>query len=221
MRSMYSMYVLSMGETRKSSPKRFVVIVFERNEKKFYSLSIPEEEIQRNKEIWDIGSMVLVEELEKDGKSQDNPIYKPVGSIDLQRKLSKQELKEFLFTKKINYNDFINNDDTRYGIIKVIDFKEIIFQEDSATNELRAHVSVLMEGLHRPKKVNVKDYRWVQYWNKMRDFNIHEKRRREFTDLFKRYSSDLYLIMYKYYNYEKKRFFDYVSGFHWLYTPKL
>lgn len=217
---LHPMYILSMGETKRFPNKLFAIIVFEKDEKKFYSLSISEEEIQRDKEIWDIGSLVLVEGIEK-VYDKRNPIYKPVGRIELQRKLSKQELKEFLFTKRIRYNDFIKDDGIKYGIIKVVDFEDIIFQEDPNTDELRANISVLLEGMNRHQRVNVKDYRWVQYWNRMRDFNIHEKRRKEFTDLFKRYSSDIYLIMYKYYNYKQDRSFDYVSGFHWLYTSKL
>ena len=72
---MHPMYILSMGETKRFPNKLFAIIVFEKDEKKFYSLSISEEEIQRDKEIWDIGSLVLVEGIEK-VYDKRNPIYK-------------------------------------------------------------------------------------------------------------------------------------------------
>lgn len=205
------MYILSLSETKKEN-RLFTVIGYDKSQDRFYSLNVEESKIQSNRDIWDIGSVVEIEGLEERHRGH-NPIYRPVGSIRPKKKLAKDELKNFLFSHRTDYGQFLRNNKIRYGIVKVYRFVDIIFSHSG--EDFKVYISFETSG-YKKKKLLVKDYRWVNYWNTMHERGIHEKRKMHFLNLFQKSSKEIYLILFKYYPKNRYEFVHYVSGFHWL-----
>ena len=140
----------------------------------------------RKVRVWDIGAITKVEGFQKLGEHN----IKIVGDCILDRYLEKYELKEFLNSKKLDFMKFTKTLSIRFCVIKPSVIKRIY------TKSNRYYIELIAEGVS--KKIQIKDVRWVEYWNHIVGKNDKklledkEKYYREFLD-----KRETYFIGYK------------------------
>ena len=107
----------------------------------------------KNRRAWDIGAITKVESFIK--MSDDN--IKIIGDCSLDRYLDKHSLKEFLEKNKIDFMKCIKTYSIKFCIIKPSIIQKIYMQQN------RCYVELISEGIC--KKLQIKDVRWIEYWN--------------------------------------------------------
>lgn len=107
----------------------------------------------REVRAWDIGAVTKVEGFQKIGDYD----IKVIGDSKLDRYFNKEELKEFLNSKKPDFVKFINTSNMIFSVIKPSIIKKIYNKNN------RYYIGIISEG--RGENLEIKDVRWVTYWN--------------------------------------------------------
>lgn len=143
--------ILTLG-VYKTNEYKFEIIGFINTTGKFCEFEL-KDVVNGNRRLWDIGAITRVENFAKIGEYN----IRIEGDCLLDRYLSKDELKQFLNSKKYDFMRFYNKNNIKFCVIKPSVVKRVYRNIYN-----KCFVELIADGTS--KDIEIKDIRWVSYW---------------------------------------------------------
>ena len=165
--------------------------------------------------VWDLGKITVVEDVQLNQYEKRNQIYNTVGSVKLldRKEVTKDQLKKALEANLVEYSTFKEDSQMVYAIVKPQ--KVIDIDKDTSKDSPKQRMRLDFGGKYRDVVLLNKDYRWVNYWNRIPDDIIYT-RQDMYEKMFNSSDKELYLIVRKYYFSGQEKPKRWITGMHWL-----
>lgn len=213
---MLKLITLAINETYPGTG-HFAVIVAKIPEYELLSFALKRDDIigPTGDIYWDIGRITIIDDIKKQTDNRGNVQFVPIGHIEFKPELYNQ-LKDDFDKKSKEFQTFIENNEEIFGIAKVKNLNGLIrVVDDGEINKFYIDASLCdINTLNFKRPLLNKDYRWVNYWNRICAKGEFEEKKQKYQNLLNRDGKDLYLIFYRH-NFSNRPF-HWIAGMHLL-----
>lgn len=207
---MNKLLTLSIAETQ---PNHYNIIAMDARTRNLVALSLSRNEIISPEGIihWDIGKYTKVTELTKEPGSLKNITYRPENFELLANE--QINLKSVLEDSLSLSEDFFNLKGNNFVILKAKNVADIVSKTTNGHTNYHMYI-VFSDNIHAaPRRILNKDYRWVNYWQRVPKGKFEETKNK-YCALFNKPGKDLYLILYRFYFGNGPQ--EWITGIHWI-----